>query len=377
MNNDILIKNIHVIDPYRRIDGIENIRVLGDKIVDEIDVPASSKTLIIDGKDYIATPGLIDFHAHVFYDGTEGGVRPDVYMLPNGVTTVVDAGSAGTANFESFYKNVICTNNIRIKAFIAVSPSGQICQQENYNPQFFDKEKISYLFNKYPDVIQGIKLKIQKENVFEYGLEPLLASLAIAESISCPIAVHITNPIVDTADFIKYFRNGDIIAHTFHGKGCTILDEHGNVLKEVLEAKQRGVIFDAANGRSHFSINVAKKSIQNGFYPDVISSDLSSITNLKWPVYSLPWILSKYLALGMRLTDIIASCTSFPAKLLGMEKKIGTLCSDAFADISLFKLKEKNVVFEDIHGEGVSGNQLLVPQLTIKSGEVVFRQMDF
>lgn len=173
MKSDIFIKGGVVIDPARNINARQNIRIIGDRIVNEQDVPVTASTNVIQAEDYIVTPGLIDYHAHVFCDGTEGGVRPDIYMLPNGVTTVVDAGSAGTANFDAFYRNVICTSKVRIKAFVTVSPPGQTWSQENYNPKYFDQDKLVSLFDEYSSVLQGIKLKIQTEDIAQYGISPL------------------------------------------------------------------------------------------------------------------------------------------------------------------------------------------------------------
>ncbi|EAM3777409.1 metallo-dependent hydrolase, partial [Salmonella enterica] len=361
----------------RNINEINKLRIINDIIVDADKYPVTSETRIIHADGMIVTPGLIDYHAHVFYDATEGGVRPDMYMPPNGVTTVVDAGSAGTANFDAFYRTVICASKVRIKAFLTVSPPGQTWSQENYDPDNIDENKIHALFRQYRNVLQGLKLKVQTEDIAEYGLKPLTESLRIANDLRCPVAIHSTHPVVPMKELVSLLRRGDIIAHAFHGKGSTILTDEGAVLAEVRQARERGVIFDAANGRSHFSMNTARRAIANGFLPDIISSDLSTITKLAWPVYALPWILSKYLALGVALTDVINACTHTPAVLMGMAAEIGTLAPGAFADIAIFKLKNRHVEFADIHGETLTGTHVLVPQMTIKSGEILFRQIDF
>ncbi|ECU8017634.1 metallo-dependent hydrolase, partial [Salmonella enterica subsp. enterica serovar Derby] len=263
------------------------------------------------------------------------------------------------------------------KAFLTVSPPGQTWSQENYDPDNIDENKIHALFRQYRNVLQGLKLKVQTEDIAEYGLKPLTESLRIANDLRCPVAIHSTHPVVPMKELVSLLRRGDIIAHAFHGKGSTILTDEGAVLAEVRQARERGVIFDAANGRSHFSMNTARRAIANGFLPDIISSDLSTITKLAWPVYALPWILSKYLALGVALTDVINACTHTPAVLLGMAAEIGTLAPGAFADIAIFKLKNRHVEFADIHGETLTGTHVLVPQMTIKSGEILFRQIDF
>ncbi len=377
MLRDIIIKNVRIIDPSQNTDRVNDIRIINNKIAALNDEKISSKTQLIDGEGCIATPGLIDYHAHVFSDATEGGVPADLCMLPNGVTTVVDAGSAGIANFDAFYRHVIAVSRVTIKAFIAASPAGQTSGDENHNPACFNAEKIKDFFSRYPDILQGIKLKVQTETVQEYHLSPLLKALEIADDIGCRIAVHTTKPIVPTRELVGYFRKDDIFAHAFHGLGSTIIGADSHVLPEVREARARGVIFDVANGRSHFGSNTAKQAIADGFYPDVISSDMSTLTMLQWPVYGLPWVLSKYLALGMGLSDVIAACTSTPARLLGLADEIGDLSVGSLADIALFKLKNKQAVFSDILGDEINGEQILVPQMTIKSGEILFRQVDF
>lgn len=119
-----------------------------------------------------------------------------MYMPPNGVTTVVDAGSAGTANFDAFYRTVICASKVRIKAFLTVSPPGQTWSQENYDPDNIDENKIHALFRQYRNVLQGLKLKVQTEDIAEYGLKPLTESLRIANDLRCPVAIHSTHPVV-------------------------------------------------------------------------------------------------------------------------------------------------------------------------------------
>lgn len=127
MKNDILITGGHIIDPARNINEINNLRIINDIIVDADKYPVTSETRIIHADGMIVTPGLIDYHAHVFYDATEGGVRPDMYMPPNGVTTVVDAGSAGTANFDAFYRTVICASKVRIKCGEVINSGRSLC----------------------------------------------------------------------------------------------------------------------------------------------------------------------------------------------------------------------------------------------------------
>lgn len=373
LNPDILITGAHIIDPAQGIDGIQPLRIIGDRIVAP-DTPLSSSTESIHAEGCYLFPGLIDFHAHVFYRGTEYSVPADLATLPYGVTTVVDAGSAGSANYESFHRQVISQSLVRIKSFLAASSPGQTWDEENQDPAKYDIPKIKALFRRYPDTLLGLKIKQEAGVVGDLGVKPMHAAVALAEELGCPVAVHTTDPAVPVAALVRLFRAGDIYAHAFHGKGSTIIGEDGHVLATVKEARRRGVLFDCAHGRSHFSLKTARSAINEGFFPDIISSDLSRFSFNISPAFNLPWVMSKLLALGMPLYDIIAACTSTPARAINMPLEIGTLAPGACADIALFKLARRQVTFTDIHREIQTGENLLIPQMTLLAGEKVYRQ---
>ena len=146
----------------------------------------------------------------------------------------------------------------------------------------------------------------------------------------------------------------------------------------ILEARERGMIFDAANGYNNFAIKVARRAIQEGFLPDVISTDATSM-HLNRPGYvkSLPYVMSKYLALGMALPDIVRAVTAAPAAAMNLEGESGTLAPGSRADAAVFRLKDTEVVFRDGLGDALAGERLLVPQLTIMNGQVIYCQTDF
>lgn len=376
LNTDILLTGGHVVDPSRHINRVQNVRLIGETIVDA-DIPLTPATDIINANGCYLVPGLIDFHAHVFADGTEYGVPADLATLPYGVTTVVDAGSAGTANYEMFRRQTVAQSRARIKSFLAVSSPGQTWEEENQDPVKYDRDKIRRLFRQYGDNLLGLKLKQERAVVGTLGVKPMLAALELAAELGCPIAVHTTDPVVPTEQLVALFRRGDIYAHAFHGKGSTIIGQDGHVLTEVIAARRRGVIFDCAHGRSHFSIHTAQRAIAEGFFPDIISSDLSRFTFNKSPTFNLPWVMSKLLALGMPLLDIIAACTATPARLMNMAQRIGTLAPGACADIALFKLDSARVTFTDIQGRELQGENVFIPTMTIRAGEILFRQTGF
>lgn len=372
---DILIKNARVIDPYRKIDEVGNIAIKGRKIVSAENAVADNT---IDASGCIVTPGLIDFHCHVGAFVSELGVAPETTYFPTGVTTVVDAGTTGTANYEALRMlTTIC--RLRIKAFLNVCPAGLVttAYHEDLNPVHFRKEKMLELFEKYPDQLLGVKIRSSKELVGEFGTEPLRAALDIAETAGVPLVVHTTNPPIKPEELASMLRPGDVYAHVYNGKGNTVLRD-GQVIEAMREHQRRGVVMDAANGVNHFGLAVAKACIAQNFLPDIISTDLSS-KSVYSPgmVFSLPYILSKYIALGLPLPEIIKRATTAPAAYLGAEKELGSLEKGTCADITIHRLVEKKEKFRDFFCEVVEGSQLLKTEMTIRDGQTVFRQIDF
>ena len=110
----------------------------------------------------------------------------------------------------------------------------------------------------------------------------------------------------------------------------------------------------------------------------MISTDLTVNTLFKGRrVFSLPFVMSKYLALGMNLFEVIRSTTQIPAKIMGMERELGSLGIGTAADISIFRCLDREVTFEDFNGDVMTGGQILKTEMTILDGEAVFRQIDF
>ena len=375
MEKCMLIKNGRIVDPARGINQAGDIFVENGKVVEHLHLDRLKDGSIIDAGGCLVVPGLIDLHAHLFFRGTDAGIPADAALLPSGVTTAVDGGSAGSANYELFQSSVVATSMVRIKSFLNVSPGGLATarHEEPINPKSFDRDKIAWLFRQYPDHLIGLKLRQSRGVVGNLGLEPLKAAIEISENLSCPVAVHTTDPPSATEDLVELLRPGDIFVHAYHGVGNTILGANRHVLPAVRKARERGVLFDAANGRNHFSFDTAFAALADGFEPDIISTDLTTLTWNKPPVYSLPFVISKYLNMGMALPAALAACTAVSARLLGMTGIIGTLAPGAEADIAILRLEERETEFLDARGQKHLGNQLLIPQATVRAGRIVYR----
>lgn len=379
MAYDIIIRNGRVIDPAYGIDRVGTVYVKEDRIVEPTMNNTDEALQVIDASGCLVIPGLIDFHTHLFYTGSMFGAPPDPALLPMGVTTAVDAGTAGVANYEAFHNTVIVHSMVRIKSFLNVAAEGQVtpCYPENLNPKFYDESRITALFQKYHGELVGLKVRVSIGLVADQSLTPLRRVLQIADGIGCPVAVHATDPPREMEELIKLLRCGDILVHAYHGKGRTIIGSDGKVLPAIWEGKRKGVLFDVANGFNNFAFKTAREALLDGLKPDIISSDLTMQSMYQFPVYGLPYIISKYLCLGMDLMEAVGACTVTPAGVLGMKGEIGTLAPGSCADIAVFKLSESAVKFEDSLGETETGHSLLIPQLTIRAGKILFRQLDF
>ena len=265
-----------------------------------------------------------------------------------------------------------------VKSFLHVASEGQRThlKYENPDPARYDREKIKMLCEKYKDNIIGLKLRQSRDIVGELGLKPLKGALLLGEEVGLRLSVHATDSPGDIRDTLSLLRPGDIFCHMYHQKGQTILDEKGNVLPEAWEARERGVLFELGHGAFNFSGKIAKAAIEQGFLPDIISSDLSLLSAFKEPTYSFSYILSELLNLGIGLKDIITRCTDIPGRLMGMEQE-GFLMAGGIADIAVFKIIDKEMHYIDRYHNQYEGNRLIKPQLTVKEGHIVYRQADY
>ncbi|HFJ2066290.1 TPA: metallo-dependent hydrolase [Salmonella enterica] len=387
MKLDILIKNGLIADNGGNDYINRNIGIIGNRIVDLHTVDATQAETVIDAAGCIVLPGLIDFHAHVFHGGTAIGVNPDVICLPNGVTSVVDAGSSGWVNYPLFRNTVTTPAMVKIKSYLNVvnvglstlggGPTGYL---ENTNPANYNVEKIAQTLRDNKDNIIGLKLRYSQDIAKgkSYSSDPFLSTVALARELETSLCVHVTDSILPADKLINHFQTNDIYAHCFHGTGHSILNEQGELYCAIKDAQSRGVIFDCSNGVAHFDFHVAQTAMEQGFYPDIISTDLTLRNSLRTDkVFSLLHVMSKYLNMGMSFFDVIRAVTTTPARLMKMEGQIGTLAPGAFADISIVKLRKESITFEDTRGVKVIGDHYIDNCATLCNGQIVYRRLVF
>lgn len=387
MKLDILIKNGLIADVESNEYLNRSIGIIGNRIVDLDNVDATQAETVIDAAGCLVLPGLIDFHAHVFHGGTAISVNPDIICLPNGVTSVVDAGSSGWVNYALFRHSVIASSMVKIKSYLNVvnvglstlggGPTGYL---ENTNPANYNVERIARTLAENSDNILGLKLRYSQDIAKgkAYSSDPFLTTVALARELNTSLCVHVTDALLPADELIGHFQANDIYAHCFHGTGHSILNAQGEVYPAVKQAKKRGVIFDCSNGVAHFDFNVTSNAMEQGFYPDIISTDLTQRNSLRTDkVYSLLHVMSKYLNMGMSFFDVLRAVTTTPARLMKMEGDIGTLKPGAFADISLVKLRKERIVFEDTRGVKIEGDRYIDNCATLCNGQIVYRRLHF
>jgi dihydroorotase len=377
MGYDLLIRNGRLIDTAQGLDERMDIGISGGNIVDVAPgLSASDAGETIDAGGLIVVPGLIDFHAHAMMLGGIGlGTDLDTFCSSTGVTTFIDGGSTGAATFPVFKEFMMDHSKTRLRAFLHISTTGiaDLEVGESTYLNLHDPERAAAVAKDHPELIIGIKARVQKDVVGDNGLEPLrLAKHAASLAGGLPVMVHVTDPPAPLEEIVKMLDPGDIVSHFLHGKEWGILDKDNRIHDFVFEARQRGIFFDVGHGRNHVDFNVAKIAIGEGFLPDTISTDLTrgGMTRI---VKDLPHTLSKFLNLGMDLSDVIAGATATPARLLGMADRIGTLQKGTVADIAVFALETGDFQFEDAEGNALQGTTHLIPQYTVRQGQRVWQ----
>ncbi|MDR1044542.1 MAG: amidohydrolase family protein [Candidatus Adiutrix sp.] len=382
MRYSYCLKNGRIIDPACGIDRIGDIYIKNSRIAEP---PAGQEVIVqetVDASACLVLPGLIDFHTHLNHRHSDYGLQPDAATFPHAVTSAVEPGSAGSANFEGFYRDVVCASNTTIKSFVNVTALGiaTAMHTESLDPATYDLPRLEYLFERYPEQLLGLKLRFGKMATGSLGLEPLRRGAEMARHLDTSLYLHVAAPEYSYDEILSHFAPGDYLGHCFQDKGGphSILDENGKIRTSAREARERGVIFDAAFGRRNLcSFKIMRQAILEGFPPDIISTDTVAATIFGPEVFGLPYVMSVFLAAGMPLADIVSAVTQIPARHMRMEGQIGTLAPGALADVAILHIREKPMTFTGYSGDTLSGDKLFVPQMAFKAGRVVFRQIDF
>jgi dihydroorotase len=377
MAYDLLLSGGTLVDPAQGINARRDVAFTGGRVAAVApNVPKTEAREVVDCAGRLVAPGMIDLHVHVFAGVSHFGIEPDPHCVAHGVTTAVDAGSAGADTFPGFRKYVIDVSATRLFAQLNISSQGMISREvgELDDIKWANVSKALAMVERHRDVILGVKVRLSRHSIVgeAAGIRPLHLAREAADAAGLPIMVHPQEAWCDSIDdILAVMRKGDIMTHCFHGLSHGILDDNGNVRRSVHEAMGRGVIFDVGHGAGSFSWDVAERTLKQGVLPQTISSDLH-IYNVNGPVYDLATTVSKFLHLGLTLDLALGKVTAIPAGIIGVSD-IGTLREGAWGDAVVFDLQEGRFEFADSHGQKRTGRQRLIPLTVVRAGKVYRR----
>jgi dihydroorotase len=375
---DLLLKGGHVIDPANGVDGPADVRVAGGRIpAVGPGLPAAGGETVLDVAGHFVVPGLIDMHAHVFASHRRSALslHPHVHTFSSGVTTVVDAGTAGWRDLADFRREVIEPATIRVLAFVNIVGSGMGGEWE-HDVGEMRPAPAAAMAAEHRDVVVGIKTAhYWAKRPFDAAHPPwaaVEAAVEAGERSGLPVMVDF-HPWLPERPYpeliLEKLRPGDIHTHVF-AQQFPVLDERGRVAEHMWRARERGVIFDLGHGAASFWFRQAAPAIEQGFVPDSISTDLHT-GNLNGPVVDMATTMGKVLAMGVPLAEVIARATVAPAREIG-RPELGTLGVGAEADVAVLALEEGAFGFVDCGRTRLAARQRLRCALTLRAGEVVY-----
>ncbi|WFE29936.1 hypothetical protein O7623_12450 [Solwaraspora sp. WMMD791] len=355
---DLVLAGGEVFDSATGASQVADVAVTGDRIARIAPGLAGDAREVIDCAGRYVLPGLVEGHTHIFAEVSKVGAPPDEAHLHRGVVAACDAGTVGASTFAAFERYVAAPARMRLVNFLNVSVLGLIDFRfgELINPDTLVIEDALAVAADNPHRVRGFKIRLS-EDVVGHDWRPLLKrSLELSADAGLPLMIHIGETPEPLPAVLEMLRPGDVVAHCYTGKPYGIMAD-GTVLPEVYAARERGVLFESAHGKSNLSFKVAEPAIAQGFYPDVITSDTSA-RNWRGPVFDLVTSMAKLRALGMTMAQIVPRVTSAPARLTGLDAEgYGSLVEGGPAHVTVLADADEAVLPD------AAGNQITAPRL--------------
>ena len=374
-DRDLLIRGGRVLDPKGGVDEVCDLLVSGGRVARIGKGLPAEGVKVVDASGLLVTAGIVDIHTHLFATGGnpdawagEYSVYPDGFSFRSGVTTMVDAGSAGWRNFDFFRVSVMDRAKTRVLAFLNIASYGMVNDIIEQHAPDFEPATVAAKAKAHEDVIVGIKTA----HYWHPGWESVDRAVEAGELAGLPV-------MVDFGYFLKErpywrlvtekLRKGDVSTHCFRGP-IPVVDGDGKVYQYLWDAREKGVLFDLGHGGGSFLFRNALPAIAQGFYPDSISSDLH-VQSMNGAMMDMAATMSKCLAMGMDLAEVVARSTSAPAEMIG-RPDLGTLAVGAVADLALWTLRQGTFGFKDSVGGRFMGTERLECEMTLREGEIVW-----
>lgn len=373
---DLLIKNGHVFDPKNNLDTILDISIRDGKIIEVArNIKTENTKKVVDATGFYVCPGLIDIHTHVFVgtkadtfaDGNNS-LSPDDFSFKAGITTVVDAGTSGWRNFPRFKTQVIDQSRTRILAFLNIAASGMTGDSAQQDLHEMDAEKTAETIENYDNIIVGVKIG----HFDGASWVPFERALHAGSLTDRPLFVECHLPQYTLEDQLARMRPGDIITHSFENisERAAVVDQHAKILPFVIEAQERGILFDVGHGGAGFWFNQAIPALEQGLWPNTFGTDLHRFS-MNAGMKDMLNVMSKYLNMGMPLKEVLLRGSWKPAQAIKRED-LGHLSVGGEADIVILSLKRGEFGFVDASNTRITGDQKLEAELTLRAGKVVW-----
>ena len=374
--HSLLVKGGHVIDPSQGLSSARDIAVDGSRIARVApSIPEGDALHVIDATGRIVTPGWIDIHVHV-YDGVAPlGIPADPNCIAKGVTTAIDAGSAGAHTFPGLRKYVINVSDTRILALLNISVVGQSTLSQD-NPwgelldlRYANAALAAKTIHRHRDVIVGVKVRLTRNIAGEHDLEVLRRAREAADAARLPVMVHIGGSHSALRDILKLVKPGDVITHSFPpGRRRDPRRPGPNTRR----GSRERLVRRAPRHRPRCRKLLLRHSGEGNGAGPAPRHDLERRPSVQHPrpVFDLATTVSKFLHLGLTLEDAIRRVTLNPARTFGAIGQLGTLREGAEADIAIFSLRQGEFRLTDAHGQTRTGRRMLRPVATVKSGRL-------
>jgi dihydroorotase len=401
----VLLKGGRVIDPAAGLDATLDILVDGRRIaaIGPDLIATAPIAEIIDCKDRLVLPGLIDTHAHVYqYVTGRFGLNPDMCGVRSGVTTLVDQGGPSCITIPGFRSFIAEPSKTRVLAFISAYIVGGLeghYYPELYRPECLDASATVKAAHANADLVKGVKAHAEIGGFARWGLNVMKIASQIGRDAQLPVYVHFgqlwpkpesgglpVNPDSIFNQVVETLKPGDILAHPFSRHPGGFVEENGKLHPLVPEAIARGLKVDVGHG-SHFSFKTARIVLDAGVVPDTLGADMHGYnTHLPAPAgtpdshpdeehsflgrtqFSLVSAMTSMLALGLPLDHVVRMVTSNAARMVGMEGELGTLKAGGVADISVLEDRRGRWVLEDNEGTQIVTDRMLTPVLCVRDG---------
>jgi len=379
---DLLIKGGHVIDPANGINGKMDVAV-ADGLIAAVapDIPEDTAETVADAGRFYVSPGIVDIHVHTFYTfitRTVASVLADDTFRFSGTTTAADCGTSGAESFADF-KKIIDRSLIRMLAYLNIAAPGMNTAEQD--PTTFDISLAVRTALAHPDIIVGFKSAHYWTSSAYDSIHTPWASVDSALAAAREAGLHAMFdfypreakggwPARTYRDLVlEKMQPTDIHTHCYAAHIPSV-DENGVLNGYILEAQNQERIFDVGHGAGSFIWAHAVPSIEQGYIANSISTDLHG-ANINGPVYDMMHVMSKFLAMGVPLEDVIRRSTINPASEI-KRGKLGSLTPGNPADIAVFEELNGYFTYYDVKKNTLVGDKKIQAVFTLYGGRVLF-----